>query len=741
MTRRSLIRAWPIGAVACLAPCAAALAQSVSELKRQLTVIQADAPGDRRAAIERADELRARLLIAAPDDEQAGTWLADRAALALDQAGVGGLDAVVLLGVPTREQRDQAQAIAERALELLARADDAVSQSVSRLEARMLNRATPLEPAEAADLESRLKRLVDVEQARRIPYLRALAQTLLAGAIVDAPRKAQLATEVVRTLKNLPAQAPALSASRYAALGLALVQAADAQSPDRQPEVLRAAADQFALALEQTSGLDQGLKVRALLGLVRSGRAERAELAGADAALADELGLLALEARAGLALAQARAGASARIARTAEAVGLLIAAAPTPEQISLGAPDRRPMVYQKIAENIPPGVPLKSLPAEASFARAIALARSGGLSDPSSRGEAAALLRSVAQRDDAPATLRGQALWEAAVVAAASGDPLREVEALADVFRLQPEGEYAVPAARRVFEALARPAPGGATDDAERRARLLPLRDEALGVLIARDRADAWRTEGVRLAIADITERGTTQSVLGAVAKARSYLDAITDATLKAAAARALLDALARVVVTRRERAAGIAGDWAEVAQLARAAADLGQEPDAPRAGEVRLILGEALLETGAPADALSTLQGLAGGSIDDPDAAPWPRYRLALAAALERTGDAPGAFSALREVADALEGEPGQSGRSGAYWLAWARMLEIQQASPDGPARAPDMLVQIQRLSLIDPTLGDGPTAGRIRAVRDWATRQRPTPPAEPQTGAPARP
>lgn len=705
----------------------ASLGQGVEQLRAQLEQSR-PAPGadaaQRRRVLAQADELRARLLSVAPDDEQAATWLADRAAYALDQAGSGGLDVVVLLGVPTREQAEQAQAIAERAQELLTRAEAASAQAVARLESRLLDRMTPLDPAASADIERRLRHLVDTEQARRIPYLRALAQTLAAGATGDERRRAALATSAVRTLKDLPAPTPALAASRLAAIGLALVQAADSE---HQAELLRAAGDQFALALEQAGGADTGVRVRAALGLVRVGRATTVPSLDADPDAQRELEQLALEARAALELSRARRSVADRVELASSAVRLLISSAPTPEQVSLGAPDRRPAVYQKIAESLRRDVPLKLLPAEAGFAKAITLARGAGPGDERARAEAAELLRGVAERADAPAALRAQARWESAVIAASSGDESRELQALGEVFSREPESEYALPAARRVFEAFSR-RPGPSTALPEPLRRLLPLRERALQTLIARGPADDWRQEGVRLALADLGEptlRGA------ALERARTLALAVAAEPARDAARASVNDALYRLVL--RTTDASSAAPAAERAGLARLAAAHAAAFDENRRPEYALILGEAQLAAADPA-ARATLEALKAGPIDHPDSPLWGRFRFALAHAQLKAGDRAAAFVTLREVAEALEAEAGSASRPPDYWRAWSEMLEIQQALNARGERSADILVQIARLELIDPQLGGAAYAPRIRAVAQQAQASRPAPSREPE-------
>ncbi|MFN7020551.1 MAG: hypothetical protein ACK4WH_04380 [Phycisphaerales bacterium] len=90
------------------------------------------------------------------------------------------------------------------------------------------------------------------------------------------------------------------------------------------------------------------------------------------------------------------------------------------------------------------------------------------------------------------------------------------------------------------------------------------------------------------------------------------------------------------------------------------------------------------------------------------------PRAALGLAAILRRSGDAAGTVSTLRAYADRVD-SAGGSRRPPEYWLAWAEIVEILHEQ-----HAPELLGQIKRLELIDPTLGSPQTFSRIRAVRD---------------------
>lgn len=124
---------------------------------------------------------------------------------------------------------------------------------------------------------------------------------------------------------------------------------------------------------------------------------------------------------------------------------------------------------------------------------------------------------------------------------------------------------------------------------------------------------------------------------------------------------------------------------------------------------ERRMARGLALLMSGRAGAAVSVFERL---TKERPDLG----VRVWLAEALLANGEDERAFAGYRSVAEALESR-GETGDQD-FWRCWSRMLEILSA-PDGEqANAEGILVQINRLALIDPAFGGQPHKRRIEAV-----------------------
>jgi hypothetical protein len=124
---------------------------------------------------------------------------------------------------------------------------------------------------------------------------------------------------------------------------------------------------------------------------------------------------------------------------------------------------------------------------------------------------------------------------------------------------------------------------------------------------------------------------------------------------------------------------------------------------------ERRRARGLALLMTGRAGAAVSEFERLSSERHD-------PGIRVWLAESLLADGEDERAFASYRSVAEAL-GSRGETGDPD-FWRSWSRMLEILSA-PDGErADAEGILVQINRLALIDPAFGGQPHKRRIEAV-----------------------
>lgn len=454
---------------------------------------------ERAAAAGRADELRSKLLAAAPNDDNAPTWLIDRAAYALAGLAADGADASALFGVCTRGQRERIAEVAAQALAMLDRAAAAAANSTQRLESSLLDRSLAPEAAKAraTEVEPLLARLVDVEQGVRIPFHRATAQVLLASASDNPARRASLTTSAVTALGGFSFPAAGAESTR-----LTLVAAADMLAttgpavspspPPAQPPGDRRKPTDRPATPPAPSVVADSLERAYALATSRSSASETDGTAQGNlaAALWARMGLLALGLRdpaAGaphsthdtwrtrLLLAEAVASAGTRSGRNAATAGAgsRIATSPAAEAARLGpllaiarevgaAEDQadRLFIYAKIAAATSPATPFSSLDPELAFARAVTIARdslTGAPSPPASAPapsgatkpaaapisavsiEALALFRQVAEREpppDAPEDLRPRALWESAVLLSQSTDPTDQSAAIRTLHRL-----------------------------------------------------------------------------------------------------------------------------------------------------------------------------------------------------------------------------------------------------------------------------------------------------------------
>ncbi len=710
--------------------------QSLPELEEQLSrvrtrLVTADlAPDQRMSLLRQCDDLERRLIAAAPSDDRLPTWLADRAVCALDLAGEDGADAAVMFGVPTAAQRKTVYGRAREALELARRADQAAAQVVARLEAQLVDRRNPEQArARAAAIEAALHTLVDVEQAERIPYVRAVAR-LLSGVTSAEPSDRDDVQAAARELSSIGGAGAALPEGRRIYLGVALVHAA-LGNPERAEDLLAAAGVQLgpiaAGFKAGASAAENGAAIRARLALLRAGKdVPKREPLGSEVQ-EHTLRLLEAEARAGGLFDRAHREAGARPLLLASAIRVLIESV---DGTTGGASDEaeRLRVYEKIASALPAGVALDRLPPEATLARAITRVRettaSGLPPDAIAREDAVGMLDALAKRADASETLRAQSRWEKAVILGAAGDALGEVDSLAAYLAgTSRTDDRTNQAARRIADLFSKMQAAGALPEPWR-ARSAAMR-EALAILLRTDagNADRWRQESARLCIGDLAASPTAEGV----DRALGILESLPATPESEATARALSEALAGAMEAMRTRAvirsdtAGPAesrGEWEAIVPRASRAAAWCASRDAARGPALSLLLGEARVGIDDPR-ALDTLTTLAGGPIDAPGAGLWSRYRLALARAQRLAGQDAAALSTLHDLADRLEGAPGSAARDPAYWAAWSDMLTILQSQNTDKARSPDIRVQIKRLELLDAKLGGSPYAERIRRVR----------------------
>jgi len=730
----------------------------------------------RAATLDEAIALRARLIeVADSADDRLPTWMVEQAAAILDRLARDGSEASVLLGLPTPAQRRAAQDGASEMLALAARADDAAMRAVERLQARIMDASGDADAVRerARAAERSLSRLIDAEQAVRIPYFRGRAAVILAALERERAPRDDFIRVALESLGRLRLGTPAAEAARRISLASTLLMIAEHDpafaapgAAGAVPEPVVQAADLARWVVEQPAGpggADPLTRAQAWMILLRATRTRdqlrAAQDAFALAAITEPfvtgdgdrraadplLALLVAEAatRAGLALPPT--GAPSPAAHLDDAFAPMIALLRR-DDLTLHRAALRPVVLAKIGAATDALMPLDRIDPTVALARAITLARSAAPHSPA-RTEAAALLKSVADRSGANADVRADALWELAVLKWEEGGAPAAADAVEALVRLAsqlPDSPRAAEAARKAVELGrytlaqlgAEPGP-----DAALRDRLSALYARALELAVthapaASDAAEN-RLERARLALerpaAGAAPAAATPEELDAALDA---LEGIPAGDPRAAEAdRVAREAIERAITHAAEAVARAAAAEASGAgagtllgparerqvAIARRAVQWASARRPSEADRYRLILADALLASGDPRaaaiyeDVASRLPATAdlGASA-----------RLGLGRAQRAAGRAEAAFATLRSLTDDLERDaqartPGSRRRPDAYWLAWAEMLEILAADNRDGRRTDTIRLQLNRLALVDPAFGGGAARDRLEAVR----------------------
>jgi len=753
----------------------AAPAAAPSDVEALLAAI-ADAP-----TLEEAITARARLIDLAPDDERAPTWMVEQAAAVLDRIAADGSEAAVLLGIPTARQRERAEEAAAEALMLIARADDAATRIVERVQARLIDGTGSPEAVRrrAQEAERTLARLVDLEQGIRIPYFRGRAAVVLSAVQASRASREEFARVALESLGKLKLGTVAAEASRRVALAAVLLNRGERDAPAREQArtLLRWVVEQpvhaggggaGSGAADVRSVPDPVTRAQAWMGLMlAAGSEEELRAVREDLALAaitepfvvadarepsrraadPLLALLVAEAatRASLAMVEAGTDGRERAAKLDAAFAPLLTLLRR-EDLREHRAALRPLVLAKVGSATDRLMPMDRLDAMVPLSRAVMLARGSSPGDRA-RVEAAALLRAVADRHDA-GEARPEALWELAVIlweSPEAGDAVAAVETLCRLAAEFPESARAAEAAKKAVE-LSRYTLGQlAAGEAQVKDGADPALVDKLGTLYARALDLA-----VKLAPADPDsaqqrlERARLVLDAAAVGSERAMTPEELDSALNALEGvpesdprRAEADRVAAVAIDRALEAARTA--------VARAVeADAGREELAPAARErlvgiarravqwaqsrrpseadrYRLVLADALIDAG-DARAAAIYQDLADRAA--PGSELRVRARLGLGRAQRARGQNESAFATLRSLVDDLERaasqrRPPTKHRPEAYWLAWAEMLEILAADNRDGRRSDVIRLQINRLELVDPAFGGGEASRRISAVR----------------------
>lgn len=697
---------------------------NIAALRQQLDAARANPGGG-----DSADELLQRLLEAAPLDPEAPTWMLDRAELALQRAARDGAASSVMFGVPSQEQMERVSTHAAAAEELCAQARAAIDAAVTRLEERLLapgmdeERATAI----AAEVEPHLARLLEVEQAKRLPELEFAALALRAlSEMPNEPRERAVRETIARvTGTGEGPTAGTLTNPRSALLAAALLvrsnDAAARESAGRFLAGLVREQDRAQQSAVEGSKATLGPidAVRLAMGLIVCGRAEEAALVAVLGRGQDWLvDLLLAEAEARAAV---RGGGDSPDARVRGA-GLLLKIAlrhdgpcdvlDTPQ----GPSAMRRLVYEKIGALLPAGAAWATIDPELALARAWMLRTNRVPNDSqpanASSAECLALLEAVGARSDAPEAVRAQAQWLLASEHERLGlrDNATARIALARLVIELPQSTLAHAAAERIVRNHAPDmrGPEPTFDSREQRGDVVA----ALRLLAAADAVEDRVLGAFVVALVGHPEAGARDWQEAAAACERMGASHLRERTERLVTAQ--LDDVLRARPPMDEH----------VGMLAAAAKWLEARGEAWRSLELRLQRVELIIDSGTTHDARADIEALIGSAMDRAGTVERARLRTVRGIMLRRAGDDAGAMAEFRTVAAECERDARAKGERAAareaFWSAWAEMLEI--ACVGGATDAPDRIEQArqqrQRLELLDPSLGGEPWAGRIRAA-----------------------
>lgn len=727
----------------------------------------------RAGSLDEAVRIRARLIEVAGDDDRAPTWMVEQAAAMLDRLARDGSEASVLLGMPTPAQRQAAAEAAEEMLRLTALADGAATRAVDWLQARLMESTQDAGTvrAQAQAAERSLARLIDTEQAVRIPYFRGRAAVILAALERDRAPREDFIRVALESLGKLRLGTVAAEASRRVALAATLLLIAEHEAGlaggggGAAPEPVLQAAELARWVVDQPAigrageAPDPLTRVQAWMVLLRAPRT-RQQLAAAREALAlgaltepfvtgegeqrsadPLLALLTAEAATRTGLSLPAPASSSRIAHINEAFAPLIALL-TREDLAAHRRALRPVVLSKIGGATDALMPLGEADPTIALARAVTLARGSGPGD-AARAEASALLRGVADRPEA-GELRADALWELAVLRWEEGGPEAAVDAVGALVRLASElhdSPRAEAAAKKAVElgryTLAQFTAAPPADEGLKR-QLSALYARALELAVhhapsAPESAEN-RLERARLALEPRPEEPGAAMTPEELDAALDALEGVPPGDARGAEA----DRLAQEAIERAMKAAAEAVRRAASADgpgsltfigparerqvaIARRAVQWASVRRPREADRYRLALADALLASG-DARAAAVYEDIASraGAMSELSL----RARLGLARAQRAGKQAEAAFATLRALTDDLErsaqaSAPGSRERHEVYWLAWAEMLEILAADNRDGRRTDTIRLQLKRLSLVDPQFGGGEARERLETVR----------------------
>lgn len=678
-----------------------ALEDALGQIAAVRSRLDAAPAGERVALLRQTVALHEKALAAAPNDWRAATWRLDMADAVLRLAGADGSDLSVLFGIPTPGQRITVRGLAEEALKHVEEGARGIDGTVARLESELFAARDNAERAArvSEEIEPRMRALLDVEQAWRVPMLRARAELLVLAAGdqgTGADQRRARAQQVGGALEEL--QAPDDAGRAACGLLIATAQWLGGRSAEGAELFGRLRAD-------ATPGIAEHARLGAL--------ATSANLAGARAGVKD-VGDIA-DAPLGLALLRAEVCARALLQRApadasrpgVQKEALAPLGALVRRVIPVGEGDAVGMlVLEKgaIASEGMPGVWARveaaTLEPSMQYARAAVQVRA-----PATMEDGLRVMEKLADDTNGPPEVREAALW---TWAAASSDkdglgvPLRLV-------RLAREFPSSVRAEAALVRADGLLRPRMESRDPE----TLRLQRELLKLRLARtkDASVVRDLRGVRLANMALDEAwkpsaGDVEMLVAEFPHEPSGAARPADVTN------------ASIVFDR----AVTSGDTPERERSARAAVGWAKTYAPKIAPRYAIARAEALIEANKGKDALAQLDEIGPPEKAGVGVVLTNRARLARGRALRSTGDTRGAFETLRLLTEDTDrapapGEPGGA-RPEVFWEAWAEMLEILIADGTTPERTAGIRLHINRLRLVDPGLGGAGMRERIERV-----------------------
>lgn len=696
----------------------AAVAQPPSDITSELQATERRAADksislrEREQASDKAIELRKKIIDAAKAEE-AGLpdLLITQAAAQLARLGRDGSDTAAIFCIPLPAQSQAVHETADAALALLSRASSILEKKQQDLAGQNIPADDP--------------RAVQLEQDRtvRIPFFASRAHVLIAACSAGKDRKAH-AQAAFDSIGKLALATSGPESTRRVTMGAALLlranDAADFQS----------AAEEFGWVLtsgpgeKPPAGASAINRAEAWFGLVLAAAA----IGKPDTVLDQFRGaqsrepftvegkpdaLLIVLAADAITRAWAEHGFSNKSRGSLDAAVAEQQAILRRTDLGVRADALRPLAFQKLNVLVQQNSSYSDLPPAMRLARAIDVAR-----DPERRSEALKDLAAVAAEPDA-GEFAADALWESAVLRM-QGSPSRpdRQAAATDLTRLARDfpgaarAVEAITAALAYLQALAREGP----DSNAAYLAALAVATEKYPTLPT---IDTWRYEHARL-IVDLNtgDLPTALRVLREVSpKAAISKDAFK---LCERVQGSVLDAQWAAISDARKGGKPVV-DLARQTLLpeARLAVEWSQSHNNASLDRFRADLADALTECG-DATGRPIYESLIQSKAQVPGGL--ARLHLGQARALLISGNAPGAFAILRDLAAATDavpqGQPATS-RPEPFWHAWTLMLEELASRNADNARTGTIRTNIKRLETIDPGLGGEPWKSRITKVQ----------------------